>query len=102
MAGRTLQPHDKPVTALAYSVNVAPDSKHLSRLATCSEDKTVFLFEVLAEDNYLPLCFVPLLEVPRHVVWSPDVPTSDHLLLTCDGGLVVEMVAPASVRVLSP
>ena len=85
------------MTALAYNINARPDKRNVNCLATCSEDKTVFLFDVLGEDNYTPVCFVPLQRVPRYIDWSPDPQSSDQLLITCDAGFVVEMIAPCVV-----
>ena len=87
---------------MAYNTLLRPGLKRPMCLATCSEDETIFLFEVTSEDTYTPICFIPLRHVPRHVVWSHDAPTSDHMMVTCDDGYLIEMVAPTFVSILFP
>ncbi|XP_061484299.1 cilia- and flagella-associated protein 44 [Rhineura floridana] len=82
---QAFKPHTTIVTALAYERNGEV-------LATGSNDKTVFFFNV--EDKYEPIGFISVPGPVQALQWSPLSHLESKLLILCKNGIVVQVPAP--------
>lgn len=62
-------------------------------LATCSEDKTIFLFFV-KQERYTPFCFLPLPYLPRHLHWVDEDDNDLRMRVVCDEGVALCVTSP--------
>ncbi|XP_025086571.1 cilia- and flagella-associated protein 44-like isoform X2 [Pomacea canaliculata] len=86
LLAQALKPHNKPVTSLAFNTKG-------QMLATCSEDKTIFLFFV-KQERYTPFCFLPLPYLPRHLHWVDEDDNDLRMRVVCDEGVALCVTSP--------
>ncbi|XP_052014912.1 cilia- and flagella-associated protein 44 [Apodemus sylvaticus] len=79
------KPHTEEVTALAYE-------RDGEILATGSEDKTVFFFDV--EKEYKPVGFFNTPGPICQLMWSPANHPESTLLIICENGYILECLCP--------
>ncbi|XP_006522026.1 cilia- and flagella-associated protein 44 isoform X2 [Mus musculus] len=79
------KPHTDEVTALAYE-------RDGDILATGSEDKTVFFFDV--EKEYKPIGFFNTPGPICQLMWSPASHPEKTLLIICENGYILESLCP--------
>ncbi|GAB1300295.1 Cilia- and flagella-associated protein 44 [Apodemus speciosus] len=79
------KPHTEEVTALAYE-------RDGEILATGSEDKTVFFFDV--EKEYKPIGFFNTPGPICQLMWSPANHPESTLLIICENGYILECLCP--------
>ncbi|XP_021065572.1 cilia- and flagella-associated protein 44 [Mus pahari] len=79
------KPHTEEVTALAYE-------RDGDILATGSEDKTVFFFDV--EKEYKPIGFFNTPGPICQLMWSPPSHPENTLLIICENGYILESLCP--------
>ncbi|XP_063126741.1 cilia- and flagella-associated protein 44 isoform X1 [Rattus norvegicus] len=79
------KPHTEVVTALAYE-------RDGEVLATGSDDKTVFFFDV--EKEYKPIGYFNTPGPIRQLMWSPHSHPESTLLIICGNGYILECLCP--------
>ncbi|XP_062841766.1 cilia- and flagella-associated protein 44 isoform X2 [Trichomycterus rosablanca] len=82
---QAFKPHNAPVKAISYDPNG-------QILATGSVDCTVFFFAV--GDRYEPIGFVTVPGPVQGLQWAPPSQERHSVLVTCQTGHVVEVLAP--------